>query len=71
MNIHPHLMLEAIWKDGRKGFTNSTIIPDMMNRGEIIDLTGKYKFYPLEVMEEVMKDIMWEEHGIDLDNEDL
>jgi len=70
MKTQPHLMLEAIWKDGYKSFTNSSIIPDMMNVGEIVDLTGKYEFHPLEVMEEVMKDIMWQEHGIDLDSED-
>ena len=66
MKTKPHLMLEAIWKDNRTSFTNSTIVPDMMQKGEIIGLTGDYDFYPLEVMEETVDNIMYNEHEIDL-----
>jgi hypothetical protein len=66
MKTKPHLMLEVIWKDNRTSFTNSTIVPDMMEKGEIIGLTGDYNFYPLEVMEEAVDNIMYNEHGIDL-----
>ncbi len=66
MKTKPHLMLEVIWKDNRVSFTNSTIVPDMMEKGEIISLTGDYNFYPLEVMEETVDNIMYNEHGIDL-----
>lgn len=70
MSTHPHLMLEVIEKDGSKHFMNSSIVPNMMEKGYVVSLTGKYKFYPLNIMEEVMKGTMWEEHGIDLDEED-
>ena len=66
MKTKPHLMLEVIWKDNRVSFTNSTIVPDMMEKGEITGLTGDYNFYPLEVMEETVDNIMYNEHGIDL-----
>jgi hypothetical protein len=66
MKTKPHLMLEVIWKDNRVSFVNSTMVPDMMEKGEIIDLTGDYNFYPLSVMEETMGNIMYNEHGIDV-----
>lgn len=66
MKTHPHLMLEVIWKDNRTSFTNSKVVPDMMQKGEIIGLTGDYEFYPLEVMEEAMGNVMYNEHGLDI-----
>lgn len=68
MKTTPHLMLEAIYKDEYEGFTNSTIIPEMMKKGEIVGLTGKYSFHPLEQMEEAMANTMWNEHGIDINS---
>ena len=70
MKTNPHLMLEVIWKDNRTSFTNSTVVPDMIQKGEIIGLTGDYNFYPLEVMEETVSNIMYNEHGIDLKKND-
>lgn len=66
MRTHPHLMLEVVWKDTRVSFVNSTIVPDMMEKGEIVNLTGNYNFYPLSVMEETMDNVMFNEHGIDM-----
>ena len=54
MKTSPHLMLESIYKEGHEGFTNSTIIPEMMEKGEIIGLTGKYEFYSQNQMDEAM-----------------